>query len=254
MYSKIVNPLTDRKVSINGKLGRSILRNYLNVLSGGAEGAVRSMGYNLTSQMTGKIPPPTQELGVHGHDTDAAAAATAGRNVAPKPHFHSSLRSADLVGRGFEDASSRMDGSTRDLRQFITEGEEGATLRDWDVLTEDEIESSKPIRQGPENRTPEDLDSWMVVTSDGLYLDATKLGELSPRSFVRETGEDQPDGQWELLASPADGGFRGNKPGVDGVLCGVTPEPIYSAGIVRDPDGQGNPHDLEDTDDPLRFW
>ena len=36
MYSKIENPLTGRRVSINGKLGRSILRNYLNVLNGGA--------------------------------------------------------------------------------------------------------------------------------------------------------------------------------------------------------------------------
>ena len=36
MYSKIINPVTGRKVAINGKLGRTILRKYLFVLSGGA--------------------------------------------------------------------------------------------------------------------------------------------------------------------------------------------------------------------------
>ena len=36
MYSKIINPLTGRKVSITGKLGKTVLRNYLQVLIGGA--------------------------------------------------------------------------------------------------------------------------------------------------------------------------------------------------------------------------
>lgn len=35
MYSKIVNPKTGRQVSINGRLGRQILKNYLIVLNGG---------------------------------------------------------------------------------------------------------------------------------------------------------------------------------------------------------------------------
>ncbi len=35
MYSKIVNPKTGRKVSVNGRLGKRILRNYLIFLSGG---------------------------------------------------------------------------------------------------------------------------------------------------------------------------------------------------------------------------
>ena len=39
MYSKITNPITGRKISINGKLGKTILRNYLLVLKGGAEAA-----------------------------------------------------------------------------------------------------------------------------------------------------------------------------------------------------------------------
>lgn len=36
MYSKIINPVTGRKVSIYGKLGKKILKNYLNNIIGGA--------------------------------------------------------------------------------------------------------------------------------------------------------------------------------------------------------------------------
>ena len=36
MYSKIINPETNRKVSINSKLGRKILTNYWSILKGGA--------------------------------------------------------------------------------------------------------------------------------------------------------------------------------------------------------------------------
>ena len=38
MYSKIVNPKTGRKVSVASQLGKSIVRKYLNVLSGGKRG------------------------------------------------------------------------------------------------------------------------------------------------------------------------------------------------------------------------
>ena len=36
MYSKIVNPMTGRRISITGKLGKIILRNYINILMGEA--------------------------------------------------------------------------------------------------------------------------------------------------------------------------------------------------------------------------
>tara|TARA_B110000908_G_C10188954_1_gene419497 strand:+ start:555 stop:1121 length:567 start_codon:yes stop_codon:yes gene_type:complete len=36
LYNQVINPKTGRKVNINGKLGRQILMNYLNVLQGGA--------------------------------------------------------------------------------------------------------------------------------------------------------------------------------------------------------------------------
>ena len=42
MYSKITNPITGRKISINGKLGKTILRNYITVLQGGAYEEVKN--------------------------------------------------------------------------------------------------------------------------------------------------------------------------------------------------------------------
>uniref|UniRef100_A0A6C0B630 Uncharacterized protein n=1 Tax=viral metagenome TaxID=1070528 RepID=A0A6C0B630_9ZZZZ len=44
MYSKIVNPKTGRKVSVTSRLGKSIIRKYLNVLSGGTKGHYPSRG------------------------------------------------------------------------------------------------------------------------------------------------------------------------------------------------------------------
>ena len=40
MYSQITNPITGRKVAINGKLGKTILRNYINILMGGVGGQI----------------------------------------------------------------------------------------------------------------------------------------------------------------------------------------------------------------------
>mgnify|MGYP006142185123 FL=1 len=45
-YSKIVNPKTGRKVSISGRIGREILKQYLNVLTGGAK-LKRELGIRL---------------------------------------------------------------------------------------------------------------------------------------------------------------------------------------------------------------
>tara|TARA_B110000211_G_scaffold210528_1_gene248681 strand:- start:8409 stop:8672 length:264 start_codon:yes stop_codon:yes gene_type:complete len=36
MYSKIVNPATGRKISINSKKGKAVLKNYINIVSGGS--------------------------------------------------------------------------------------------------------------------------------------------------------------------------------------------------------------------------
>lgn len=40
MYNRIVNPLTNRKVDINGTLGKQILINYLNILTRQTGGVV----------------------------------------------------------------------------------------------------------------------------------------------------------------------------------------------------------------------
>ena len=36
MYSKITNPETGRKVNLFGKIGQQVLKNYINVMNGGA--------------------------------------------------------------------------------------------------------------------------------------------------------------------------------------------------------------------------
>jgi hypothetical protein len=45
MYSLITNPLTNRNVSINSKLGKEIIRNYVNILNGGGreDGLVKTL-------------------------------------------------------------------------------------------------------------------------------------------------------------------------------------------------------------------
>ena len=61
MYSKIVNPQTGRKVFINGILGKSILKKYLTVLSGGST-AFRYEHSSEDSEDVGAIGPPAQLL------------------------------------------------------------------------------------------------------------------------------------------------------------------------------------------------
>ena len=56
MYSKIVNPSTGRKVNISSRLGRKILKNYLQVLKGGASGASGAASRRSSSRLRGKSP------------------------------------------------------------------------------------------------------------------------------------------------------------------------------------------------------
>ena len=46
MYSKIVNPVTKRKVNINGKLGKKILANYVSILNGGASPSSKKIRFD----------------------------------------------------------------------------------------------------------------------------------------------------------------------------------------------------------------
>jgi len=76
MYSKIINPETNRKVSINSKLGRKILTTYLSILKGGESTTSRSgetfkiWQYNILAREYTKYnskfhspPPPKEEDG-----------------------------------------------------------------------------------------------------------------------------------------------------------------------------------------------
>jgi hypothetical protein len=65
MYSKIVNPTTGRKVSIYGKIGKKILRNYI-ILLGGANVEVPALPGPNTSQRDA-----TDTLAIIGHQHNA---------------------------------------------------------------------------------------------------------------------------------------------------------------------------------------
>lgn len=51
MYSKIINPLTNRKVNIDSKLGIQTLKNYLNNLSGGKPSNSLPIGKNFEDKL-----------------------------------------------------------------------------------------------------------------------------------------------------------------------------------------------------------
>ena len=51
MYKKIINPLTGRKVSIYGKTGKKILKNYLNILGGAQANAAIEPHVNIEAQL-----------------------------------------------------------------------------------------------------------------------------------------------------------------------------------------------------------
>ena len=86
MYSKIENPLTGRRVSINGKLGRSILRNYLNVLSGGSVPNL-SANERYYNAVSGKHTPVGWSGGRKIDDREGGARAGGVESSAPRPHF-----------------------------------------------------------------------------------------------------------------------------------------------------------------------
>ena len=50
MYNKIINPVTGRQVSIFGKLGKKILKNYINMI-GGAPAMIENIP-NFCANMT----------------------------------------------------------------------------------------------------------------------------------------------------------------------------------------------------------
>jgi len=59
MYNSIINPITNRKVNIDGPLGRSILKNYLNYLQKG--GSVSELK-NLFNQIRNYEPSISDKI------------------------------------------------------------------------------------------------------------------------------------------------------------------------------------------------
>jgi len=122
MYSKIANPKTGRMVSINSKLGQEILRNYLNVLEGGACEGVPRQHYDACMRTAARkaTPPPkpvedTRTAGEKKADDDAAAEASALRtrinnlarkqcNGANRQYYDACMKAA---AEGFSDKAQK---------------------------------------------------------------------------------------------------------------------------------------------------
>ena len=83
MYSKIVNPKTGRKVSTKGKLGQSILRNYVDSLS------------NILSG--GTVPLPSATPVAHSNSAPLATAVTTPSAMPPHPSISVPLVTAVIT-------------------------------------------------------------------------------------------------------------------------------------------------------------
>ena len=53
-YNQIVNPLTGRRVNINGKIGQNVLRNYMQALNNEQIGSGDKCGYNPETDRCGR--------------------------------------------------------------------------------------------------------------------------------------------------------------------------------------------------------
>ena len=170
MYSKIENPLTGRRVSINGKLGRSILRNYLNVLSGGSEPNL-SANERYYEAMSGKHTPVGWRGGRKIDDREGGARAGGVESSAPRPHF---LPPRELTS-GIAGAIKRTDiqrmktrqarpGGHREMLDFIHAGR----------VRQNELES-----EGDASQT---FDEELMETVDEVTSQPDAGGVISPYS------------------------------------------------------------------------
>ena len=108
MYSKIVNPATGRKVSITGRLGKTILKKYFNVLNGGARGEGRM------ATLSPEFLEDLRKITISVMSTDNV--------VKGKFIIDSTLSLADLVNRVIEILNISGDHWNADNIQLIADG------------------------------------------------------------------------------------------------------------------------------------
>jgi len=204
MYSKIENPLTGRRVSINGKLGRSILRNYLNVLSGGSKLSANERYYNA---MLDNHTPVGWSGGRKIDDREGGARAGGVESSAPRPHF---LPPRELTS-GIAGAIKRTDiqrmktrqarpGGHREMLDFIHEGR----------VRQNELESEGDASQTSDEELMETVDaggvispysSWEIVdpeTTAGRPVDPTGVHRGDGGDPEIDTKFDEPEAYLDI--------------------------------------------------------
>jgi hypothetical protein len=164
MYSKIENPLTGRRVSINGKLGRSILRNYLNVLSGGSVPNL-SANERYYNAVSGKHTSVGWRGGRKIDDREGGARAGGVESSAPRPPF---LPPREVTP-----------GIARAIKRTARQARPGGHMEMLDFIHEGRVRQNKLESEGDASQT---FDEELMETVDEVTAQPDVGGVISPYS------------------------------------------------------------------------
>ena len=170
MYSKIENPLTGRRVSINGKLGRSILRNYLNVLSGGSEPNL-SANERYYNAVSGNHTPVGWRGGREIDDREGGARAGGVESSAPRPHF--------LLPRKLTPGIAGAIKRTDIQRMKTHQARPGGHMEMLDFIHKGRVRQNELESEGDASQT---FDEELMGTVDGVASHPDAGGVISPYS------------------------------------------------------------------------
>ena len=92
MYNYIINPVTNRKVSVYGKLGKKIINNYLNIKNGGSTASVdKTPTYKKWAEIWPKRGPPVQRVPVAKQPTVSTTRGAVTHPGTPRPRTNARL-------------------------------------------------------------------------------------------------------------------------------------------------------------------
>ena len=121
MYNKIVNPITNRKVDINSKLGQNILNNYLYSLRGGSGSFMGSR--------TGDSPNTNAASRTNRYGEDSQARPFGSMPSSSGPKLSTGIRPAAATAAAFEREKRKMEKSLTSLS--IDEKQDEAAKKPW---------------------------------------------------------------------------------------------------------------------------
>ena len=211
MYSKIVNPATGRKVSITGRLGKTILKKYFNVLNGGArvEGRMATLSPEFLEDL--------RKITISVMSTDNV--------VKGKFIIDSTLSLADLVNRVIEILNISGDHWNADNIQLIaggggiwptradgTHADGTHTIQDIGILTDSNVffkTKSQSVAELVAVNKRIDAEAAKRVARQ-RELDAAELDEIAAAWGVSGDSEDSEDSE-NSFARFFENGSRGDE-------------------------------------------